>query len=156
MKPTDFAHHLTTFLTDYLAGQRQVSPHTIQAYRDVFVLFLRFCRDRYGVEPERLHLAQIDADRIVSFLEYLCMERQASVGTRNHRLAALHAFFRYLQTEEPAMLLPCQRILAIPFQRADADPRRVSLDGGRRRHSASTRPHHTGRATRCSPVESAL
>ena len=39
MKPTDFAHHLTTFLTDYLAGQRQVSPHTIQAYRDVFVLF---------------------------------------------------------------------------------------------------------------------
>ena len=56
MKPTDFAHHLTAFLTDYLAGQRQVSPHTIQAYRDVFVLFLRFCRDQYGVEPERLHL----------------------------------------------------------------------------------------------------
>ena len=28
MKPTDFAHHLTAFLTDYLAGQRQVSPHT--------------------------------------------------------------------------------------------------------------------------------
>jgi hypothetical protein len=39
MKPTDFARHLTAFLTDYLAGQRQVSPHTIQAYRDVFVLF---------------------------------------------------------------------------------------------------------------------
>lgn len=48
MQPTDFAHHLTAFLTDYLAGQRNVSPHTIQAYRDVFVLFLRFCRDQCG------------------------------------------------------------------------------------------------------------
>jgi site-specific recombinase XerC len=66
MKPTDFAHHLTASLTGYLAGQRQVSPHTIQAYRDVFVRFLRFCRDQYGVEPERLHLAQIDPDLIVA------------------------------------------------------------------------------------------
>ncbi len=122
MKPTDFAHHLTAFLTDYLAGQRQVSPHTIQAYRDVFVLFLRFCRDQYGVEPERLHLAQITPDLIVAFLEYLRTERQVRVGTRNHRLAALHAFFRYLQTEEPATLWHCQRILAIPFQRPMQTP----------------------------------
>jgi integrase/recombinase XerD len=124
MKPTDFAHHLTTFLTDYLAGQRQVSPHTIQAYRDVFVLFLRFCRDHCGIAPERLDLAQVNPDRILAFLEYLTTERQVSSGTRNHRLAALHAFFRYLQTEEPAMLLQCQRILAIPFQR----PRQTPVD----------------------------
>ena len=117
MKPTDFAHHLTAFLTDYLSAQRHVSPHTIQAYRDVFVLFLRFCRDQYGLEPERLQLAQIDRDLILAFLDHLTTERQASVGTRNHRLAALHAFFRYLQTEEPAFLLQCQRILAIPSQR---------------------------------------
>jgi integrase/recombinase XerD len=117
MKPTDFAHHLTAFLTDYLSAQRHVSPHTIQAYRDVFVLFLRFCRDQYGLEPERLQLAQIDRDLILAFLDHLTTERRASVGTHNHRLAALHAFFRYLQTEEPAFLLQCQRILAIPSQR---------------------------------------
>jgi len=122
MKPTDFAHHLTAFLTDYLAGQRNVSPHTIQAYRDVFVLFLRFCRDQCGLEPERLQLAQIDPGLILAFLDYLSTERQARVGTRNHRLSALHAFFRYLQTEEPAALLQCQRILAIPLQRPMKTP----------------------------------
>ena len=40
-----------------------------------------------------------------------------SPRTRNLRLTALHAFFRYLQTEEPGLLLRCQRILAIPLQR---------------------------------------
>lgn len=85
MKPTDFARHLTTFLTDYLAGQRNVSPHTIQAYRDVFVLFLRFCRDQRGLEPERLELVQIDPDLILAFLDYLSTERQAKVGTRKCR-----------------------------------------------------------------------
>jgi site-specific recombinase XerD len=117
MKPTDFAHHLTTFLMDYLPAQRNVSPHTIQAYRDAFVLFLRFCRDHHGLDPERLELIQINPDLILAFLDHLTTDRQAAVGTRNHRLAALHAFFRYLQTEEPAYLLQCQRILAIPSQR---------------------------------------
>jgi hypothetical protein len=45
MKPTDFSVHVTTFLTHYLAAQRNVSPNTIKAYRDVFTLLLRFCRE---------------------------------------------------------------------------------------------------------------
>jgi site-specific recombinase XerD len=35
----------------------------------------------------------------------------------NHRLAALHAFFRYLQVTSPEHLLQCQQILAIPLRR---------------------------------------
>src|SRR5439155_26240449 len=44
MKPTDFSIHVTTFLTHYLAAQRNLSANTIKAYRDVFTLLLRFCR----------------------------------------------------------------------------------------------------------------
>ena len=40
MKPTDFAVHVTYFLTHYLAGLRNLSPNTIKAYRDVFTLLL--------------------------------------------------------------------------------------------------------------------
>jgi hypothetical protein len=53
MKPTDFSVHLTSFLTHYLAAQRNLSPNTIKAYRDVFTLLLRFCRDVCGIAPER-------------------------------------------------------------------------------------------------------
>ena len=117
MKPTDFAVHLTAFLTHYLPGQRNVSPNTIKSYRDAFILLLRFCRDIRGLSPERLRLKQIDSALVMAFLDYLKKQRRSTARTRNLRLAALHAFFRYVQTEEPKCILQSQRILAIPFQR---------------------------------------
>ena len=60
MKPTTLSVHISHFLNHYLAGQRNLSPNTIKAYRDVFVLLLRFCRDSKGVAVEKLELQQID------------------------------------------------------------------------------------------------
>ncbi len=117
MKPTDFSVHVTTFLTHYLAAQRNVSPNTIKAYRDVFTLLLRFCRDVQGIALEKLRVEQIDVSLVEGFLDYLEKERKSSPRTRNHRLAALHAFFRYVQAEEPDRMLQCQKILAIPQRR---------------------------------------
>ncbi|MBX3661813.1 MAG: site-specific integrase [Burkholderiales bacterium] len=117
MKPTDFSTHLTQYLTHYLAAQRNLSPNTIRAYRDVFTLLLRFCRDRRGVAIERLNLAHIDSSLVKAFLEHLAKERNVSIATQNQRLAVLHSFFRYVQSEVPERMLQCQRILAIPLQR---------------------------------------
>jgi site-specific recombinase XerD len=117
MKPTDFSVHVTNFLSHYLAAQRNLSPNTIKAYRDVFTLLLRFCRDVRGIALERLSLAQIDAPLVEAFLDHLCNDRHSTIPTQNHRLAALHAFFRYVQSEVPERLLQCQQILAIPLRR---------------------------------------
>jgi integrase/recombinase XerD len=117
MKPTTFSIHVKTFLTHYLAAQRNVSPNTIKAYRDVFTLLLRFCRDIQGIALERLRIEQIDVSLIEAFLDYLEKERRSAPVTRNHRLSALHAFFRYVQSEEPDHMLQCQKILAIPLRR---------------------------------------
>jgi len=117
MKPTDFSVHVTSFLTHYLAAQRNLSPNTIKAYRDVFTLLLRFCRDVQGIAPEKLRLEQIDVSLVEAFLDYLERERRSSPRTRNQRLAALHAFFRYVQAEEPTHMLQCQKILAIPLRK---------------------------------------
>ncbi|MGO4382329.1 tyrosine-type recombinase/integrase [Pseudoduganella sp. RAF19] len=117
MKPTDFSIHLTNFLTRYLAAQRNLSPNTIKAYRDVFILLLRFARDVRGIATERLLLAHIDVAFIEAFLEHLGTVRHCSLRTQNQRLATLHAFFRYVQSEVPEHLLQCQKILAIPLRR---------------------------------------
>jgi integrase/recombinase XerD len=117
MTPTPLAKSLQAFFTAYLPMQRNVSAHTIRSYRDMMTLLLRFCRDKKGLVVERLSLVQLDAALIIEFLDFLEIERHCSIRTRNQRLAALHAFVRYVQVEVPEYLLHCQRLLAIPFKR---------------------------------------
>ena len=121
MKPTDFAIHLARFFSDHLAAQRNASPNTIRSYRDVFTLLLRYCRDHRGRQPDRLTLDGIDTGLVREFLRHL-KERGCSARTRNQRLSAIHAFFRYLQVEQPGRILQCQQILAIPMQRWGRGP----------------------------------
>jgi integrase/recombinase XerD len=117
MKPNDFAIRLTKFLREYLPAQKNVSSNTIKAYRDAFTLLLRYCRDHLGVSPEKLTIDTLNAQLVLSFLNYLESSGNCSIRTRNHRLAVLHSFFRYLQTEEPDRIAQCQQILAIPLKR---------------------------------------
>ncbi len=119
MRTTDFSKDLTAFLTRYLPGERGASPHTIASYRDTFVLFLVFAKERKGVAAERLTLAQITKDLVVEFLGWLQTERHSSAPTRNVRLAALHSFVRYLQYQHPEHLAEWQRILGIPVKRTE-------------------------------------
>ena len=117
MKPTDLSVHMTAFLTHHLAVQRNLSPNTVRAYRDAFTLLLRFCRDHRGIALQRLCLKQVDVALVEAFLDHLEHDRHASLRTQNHRLCALHAFFRYVQSEVPDHLLQCQQVLAIPLRR---------------------------------------
>ena len=119
MTPREFPALLQAFFTERLRQQRRASPHTIAAYRNTFRLLLRFAVTRLGRPPSRLALAELDATFLGQFLEHLEQQRGNSARTRNARLAALHAFFRYVALSEPAYALQCQRVLAIPTQRFD-------------------------------------
>jgi site-specific recombinase XerD len=80
-------------------------------------LLLRFARDGRGIAVEKLSLAHLDVTFVEAFMDHLGKDRHCSIRTQNQRLAALHAFFRYLQSEAPECLLQCQKILAIPLRR---------------------------------------
>jgi len=117
MKPTDFAKHLTVFFGEHLPGVRNLSENTVFSYRDTFKLFLTFCSENCGIKPEKLAFKVIDEKLILRFLDWIQSERNCSISTRNQRLAAIHAFFRYVQTRVPEYLLKCQEILQIPFKK---------------------------------------
>ncbi len=118
VKPTDFAEHLTTFLTSWLTKQRNASPKTVHSYRDTFKLLLRYCKERENISPERITLSTLTADVIKNFLSWLETDRKCSISTRNQRLAAIHSFFRYIQAEEPSGLYHFQKVIAIPVKKA--------------------------------------
>ena len=117
MKPTDFAQHLSAFLSRYLPDERGASVHTIAAYRDTFVLLLNFIRQQQGIAVEKLVLKDIRKETVVAFLNWLQSERKCSAATRNARLAAIHSFYRYLQYERLDHLYECQQILSVSFKR---------------------------------------
>lgn len=122
MSTPNFSSLLQRFFTDRLINQLGASPHTVACYRDAFRLLLSFAAQYLGREPCRLRLEELDATFLEEFLEYLERDRRNSVRTRNNRLCALHAFFRYVALNEPALTHHCQRILAIPTKRYDRAP----------------------------------
>lgn len=117
MSAPDFPALLQAFFTDRLLKQRRASPHTVTAYRNAFRLLLRFAAVRLGRAPSRLALTDLDAAFLGEFLDHLERERGNCPRSRNARLAALHAFFRYVAFAAPAYALLCQQVLAIPSKR---------------------------------------
>ncbi len=117
MKPTDFAIHLTTYLSAFLPGQRGISANTVKSYGDTFRLLLIYCRDQANIAPERMTLQLFNDSLIIGFLNWLETDRGNSVSTRNQRLAAIHAFCRYLLTEAPNHMALLQKNLSIPFKK---------------------------------------
>ena len=60
----------------------------------------------------KLDLEDLGPQVVLNFLHYLEVERHNVPATRNVRLAAIHAFFRYCAAEHPDRMELCQRILA--------------------------------------------
>ena len=116
---TALAPVLQAFFTDRLIAQRQVSGHTVAAYRDTFRLLLAFAQARTGTAPCDLHLDDLDAGLIGAFLEHLHNDRHNGARTRNARLAAIHSLFRYAALRHPEHAALIQRVLAIPPARFD-------------------------------------
>lgn len=119
---TSFAGLLQAFFTDRLLQQRRASTHTVASYRDTFRLLLRFAQERLGIDPSALSLDNLDARFIGEFLDHVERARGNTARTRNIRLAAVHAFFRYVSICEPAHADRCRRILAIPAKRHERRP----------------------------------
>lgn len=119
MRPTDFSKSLTDFLACYLPGERGASKNTIASYKDTFILFLMFQKEKKSMQAEKLTLRLITKDSIVEFLNWLEVERNSCAATRNVRLAALHSFFRYLQYQNPEYMMEWQQILSIPSKKTE-------------------------------------
>lgn len=122
MTSSNFPSLLQRFFTDRLVGQLGASPHTIAAYRDSFRLLLRFVKATLKRAPSAVRVEDLDVTFLSKFLDHLESTRHNTTRTRNNRLSALHAFFRYVAISEPSLGLQCQRILAMPVKRYDHHP----------------------------------
>lgn len=115
---TALARYLNIWLREHLPVDRAASPNTIDAYSQTLSLLVRFAAERHRRAPSALTLEDINATLILAFLEDI-ERRGASVRTRNTRLAAIKAFFRFLEYRLPAALEQIRQVQAIPRKKAD-------------------------------------
>ena len=96
-----------------------MSQHTVKAYRDTFKLLLPFIATQRDKCVPTLNMADINAEVVIAFLQYLEDQRKNKVKTRNARLAAIRSFFNYVARQEPEIIADIQPILSIPEKRKD-------------------------------------
>ena len=116
---TAIAPHLSTFLLDYLPRERRASPQTCETYAYAFQLLISFTANRVGCLPSSLTIEQLDVPMVLAFLDHLERERGNSPRSRNARLAAVNAFFRFLEYRVPSCLDQARRIHALPVKKTD-------------------------------------
>ena len=119
--PTDdFAGLVQRFFAEYLAAQRNLSPHTRLSYRNTFRLLLRFLAEQHRRSVDQLTLGTLTPESILAFLDHLERTRRNSPRTRNVRLppsaplcaragtAALEFLGRARALAIPPKILPCR------------------------------------------------
>ena len=115
--PPSFPALVQAYFSEYLTQQRALSPLTVAAYRDGFVLFLKFAEERLGKAPAAMVLADVTPELIISFLDHLERQRHNSVRSRNARLAALRSFLKFAGHRDVASLQVIERALGVPVKR---------------------------------------
>ena len=119
---TDLAKPLAAFLREYLPHTRGASPHTIESYVIALKMLITFLAGLLGIQPSRLEIKHLDTENLLAFLDHLETDRNNGVNTRNMRLAAIKALFRFIEYRYPEYLDIAARVRAIPFKKADQPP----------------------------------
>lgn len=129
MKPTDFSYHLTNYLGKYLPGILGLSVNTISSYRDMFTLMITFYETVIGIKPEKIMIKDFTQPRMERFLEWLEKKRGNVTSTRNVRLAAIHAYAKYLARVNPDYMHEMLKIQSIPFKKCQKkSPEYISIE----------------------------
>lgn len=105
------------FLLEHLVTERNLSVNTQHSYRDTFRLLLPFAASKAGVSVDQLRVVDITPAAVRQFLLHLEQDRRCSIGTRNQRLAAIHALARFVGEHSPEHVAWCGQIRLIPHKR---------------------------------------
>jgi site-specific recombinase XerD len=83
------------YLSVYLPDRRNLSPHTIESYRETLNQLVDFIKEYHKVPLLDLAFEMLTAEAITAFLDAAERERGISISSRNNRLAAVKAFVKY-------------------------------------------------------------
>lgn len=105
------------FLLEHLVGERNLARNTQLSYRDALSLLLPFAARELNRAVDRLTVLDLSIDLVRQFLADLETSRHCAIPTRNQRLAAIHAFARFVGEHSLEHIAWCGQIRLLPFKR---------------------------------------
>lgn len=121
MKTNHFQQLLSSYFLKYIPERTSYSNNTIKSYRDTFILLFQY-QEYLHKSLAKISLDTMNCKYIENFLVWLEREKHYSVSSINQRLAAVHAFFKFVQKENPEYIELCTTILGIKFQKVPVMP----------------------------------
>ena len=117
------ARWIPRFLSDHVLVERNLSKNTQRGYRDSLELLLFYIARKCRKPIDSLRLSDVTPERVRLFLQHVEQDRHCSVATRNQRLAACHAWARFVGSKHAEYLGWCNDIRSIPFKKTTQIPR---------------------------------
>jgi site-specific recombinase XerD len=122
MKGNELTQFVQTFFQSHLPVERNLSTHTIKAYRDTIKLYLKYLASSKKRKIQQLTLEDMNAKSVMSFVEDCGVNRGNAVKTTNQRLAVLKSFFTYLLNVDPTRANQYERIFHMKSRRVPYKP----------------------------------
>lgn len=110
------------YLMVYLPDQRCCSPHTIKSYRETLNQLLDFVMVAKQMALTDITFDTLTSQTIGDYLHGLEQERHCSIVTRNQRLAAIRAFFKYAGRMDLAVIACQTDVENVPFKKTGSHP----------------------------------
>jgi len=109
-----------SYLNIYLPKQRRASENTIRSYRESLELLIDFVKDKNKIPLWDVTFEMLDASTLVEYLDFIENERGCSISTRNNRLAAVRAFYKYVAEKDITAVAPFVTVKKIPLKNPDS------------------------------------
>ena len=117
LKKGSLFDYIHSYLKVYLPKQRNLSDNTIRSYRQSLTLFLDFVKDTHNISLMDVTFEMITPDAITGFLDSLEGNRASSISTRNNRLAAVRAFYKFVADRDIVYAATYKQIAKIPVKK---------------------------------------
>lgn len=118
----NFLDYLESFFSKYVFLQRGLSQNKISSYSDAFLMLFRYLEEVKNLKPHQVTFLHVCRKTITDYCEWLELALGNSIATRNQRLTAVHALFRYIQAEDPSRIAQCRDILGIRMKKHRSMP----------------------------------
>lgn len=105
------------FLLEHVVGERNLSHHTQQSYRDALCQLIPFASRQIHKPVDRLTVVDVSAQLVRDFLSDIESSRHCSIATRNQRLTAIHALARFIGEHSPEHIDWCTQVRYVPFKK---------------------------------------